>query len=199
MTEPACVTLGNFGETSGGFNGDGNDAASHVLGSGLYLGSSVDAELDGQASPAADGDDTNGLDDEDGVVFNGLITGRNRPITVTAAFNGVTDPVYLNAWIDFNQDGVWTANEQVLNDRVLADGENILTVNIPGDAEEGFTFARFRISTDAGLSFTEPLQTAKSKTIGSKSSAATPRLAAINSMTATTTACGTLTSLASPA
>ena len=147
-------TLGNFGETSGGFNGDGNDAASHVLGSGLYLGSSVDAELDGQASPAADGDDTNGMDDEDGVVFNGLITGQESAITVTAAFNGVTDPVYLNAWIDFNQDGVWTANEQVLNDRVLADGENILTVNIPGDAEEGFTFARFRISTDAGLSFT---------------------------------------------
>jgi hypothetical protein len=36
----------------------------------LYLGSTVDAELNGQPSTLADGDDQNGTtDDEDGIVF----------------------------------------------------------------------------------------------------------------------------------
>ncbi len=50
--------------------------------------------------PAADGDDLNNIDDEDGVVFPPLTRGLTASISVTIVGIG-----YLNAWIDWNGDG----------------------------------------------------------------------------------------------
>ena len=82
-----------------------NDGARHVLGSGLYLGSTVDADPDGQPNADATGDDTIDLnDDEDGVVFiDTLAPGKlGVQVDVTASAAGL-----LNAWIDYNGDGSW--------------------------------------------------------------------------------------------
>ncbi len=147
-------TLGNFGETDGGFDGVGLAAAHHLLGQGLYLGSVVDAETNGQAGPMALGDDENDEDDEDGVVFGDLVTSQEGTITVTATYEAsFSGTGYLNAWIDFDQDGVWTADEIVVAGAELIAGENELAVTIPGDAVEGMTFARFRFSTQIDLTF----------------------------------------------
>ena len=147
-------TLGSFGLTAGGFNGVGSDAAYHMLGYGLYLGDLVDAETDGQAGSLALGDDEHGQADEDGVVFGDLITGQEGTITVTATYDAsFSGTGYLNAWIDFNGDGVWTANEIVVEGQALIAGENVLAITIPGDAEDGMTFARFRFSTQSDLTF----------------------------------------------
>ncbi|MBN2294067.1 MAG: VCBS repeat-containing protein [Pirellulales bacterium] len=146
--------LGNFGETDGAFDGDGPAAAHHLLGQGLYLGLLVDSETDGQADPMALGDDENGEADEDGVVFGNLVTGQEGSITVTATYEpSFSGTGYLNAWIDFDQDGRWTANEIVISAQPLVNGENELSITIPGDAEEGMTFARFRFSSQPNLSF----------------------------------------------
>ncbi|HFQ94343.1 MAG TPA: isopeptide-forming domain-containing fimbrial protein, partial [Anaerolineae bacterium] len=137
-------------------------AARHVISPGLHMGSLVDAELDGQPDMDAWGDDNSGSpDDEDGVTFTSylgtlanpsgiLIPGENNTISINAAVPaGVT--AYLNAWIDFNQDGDWDdAGEQIATDTPTTGGNTNLTVAVPPGLS-GSTYARFRLSTEQGL------------------------------------------------
>ncbi len=126
----------------------GSDGARHILGYGLYLGSSVDDEPDGQPTAGADGDDLDGSDDEDGVVFtSGIGAGLEAFLEVTASGAG-----RLNAWVDFNSDGDWAdAGEQVFVDRMLAAGVNSLSFAVPASATLGTSYARFRLDTNGGL------------------------------------------------
>jgi hypothetical protein len=90
-----------------------DDGARHamVLAAPIYLGQTVDAEADGQASANGDGDDLNpvpSVDDEDGVVFQAtpLIPGQVATVTVTARNGHTTDPARLYLYADFNNDGL---------------------------------------------------------------------------------------------
>lgn len=119
----------------------------HLLVNGIYLGASVDYELDGAPEAAAQGDDAAG-DDEDGVRFvSALRAGQGSSVEVIASTQGV-----LNAWIDFDGNGAWSSPvEQVFADRVLTAGTNVLVFTVSATALGGTTFARFRFSTAAGL------------------------------------------------
>jgi len=89
-------------------------------------------------------------DDEDGVRFDRVFTaGSAVPITVTASAEG-----YLDLWIDFNSDGDWLDQfEQVFPTSVhLNAGPNQLQVPVPSAAGAGETYARFRFSSQGGLS-----------------------------------------------
>lgn len=124
-----------------------SDGARHIIG-GLYLGSGVDLEADGQPTAAADGDDSAGTDDENGVVFTSLL-GRSlvASLDVTASAAGA-----LDAWIDFNADGDWDdPGEQIFTSRGLAAGSNPLSFTVPVGATLGITYARFRLSSAGGL------------------------------------------------
>ena len=127
------------------------DGAYHVIDGKTYLGRSVDGEADGQPNAMATGDDSAGVDDEDGVVFvSDLVPGQKATVEVTASVVGV-----LNAWIDFNGDGDWDEHgEQVFADTMLAAGVNTLTIDVPSDATLGQTFSRWRFSTVRGLRYT---------------------------------------------
>jgi len=129
---------------------DASDGARHRIENGLYLGATVDHEADGQPTAGADGDDLAGVDDEDGVVFtSGIGAGLDATIDVTSSGPGM-----LNAWIDFNDDGDWAdAGEQIFNDQALVTGVNPLSFAVPAGATLGTTFARFRLDTSGGLSF----------------------------------------------
>jgi len=129
-----------------------NDGARSILGSGLFLGSSVDGEADGQPDPTASGDDTRG-DDEDGVVFGPLVAGdAHASVTVTATVPA--DTAVLNGWIDFNADGDWDdAREQVFVDQSLRSGTTQLTVTVPAGTAIGQTVARFRVTGMVGYSY----------------------------------------------
>jgi hypothetical protein len=118
-----------------------NNGARHLIVPGIYLGHLIDGEADGQPSILADGDDTNNLADEDGLVFvSNLAPGMEAIIVVTVSANG-----YLDAWIDFNQSGDWVeAEEHVLDSHPVEAGLNTLTFNIPEDALVGDTYARLR-------------------------------------------------------
>jgi len=75
--------------------------ARHRIVPGVYLGRSVDAELDGQPNATATGDDLGGTNDEDGVTFvSPLQIGQTATVSVVASVNG-----FLDAWIDFNGNG----------------------------------------------------------------------------------------------
>ncbi|MBI1336330.1 MAG: hypothetical protein GC164_05145 [Phycisphaera sp.] len=124
-----------------------NNGARHAVES-LRLGTNIDEELEGLATGAALGDDNNNTDDEDGVTFlSSIKAGQNATIRVNASATA-----YLNAWIDFNDDGDFTdEGEQVFTDLSLASGNNDLQFAVPDSVSDGSTFARFRLSTVKGL------------------------------------------------
>jgi hypothetical protein len=124
--------------------------AAHLLGSSLYLGSSVDSEFDGQPTANADGDDADGNDDEDGVTFTTPIGGGfETGLDVVASDAGL-----LNAWVDFNADGDWAdPDEQIFTDEAVVAGVNSLSFTVPAGATVGTSFGRFRVDTLGGLSY----------------------------------------------
>jgi len=128
-----------------------NNGAWHVITPGLLLGIAIDGEPDGQPTSAADGDDNNGVDDEDGVQFiSGLYAGLDASIRVTTAGAGL-----LNAWIDANGNGNWDdPGEQVISDLPLTTGVHDLAFKVPpgppGSSPVN-SYMRFRYSSKSGL------------------------------------------------
>lgn len=122
---------------------------------GPTLGATRDAESDGFNSPA-DGDDlshTGSPDDEDGVTLPATIfQGATANITVQASAAGL-----LTGWIDYNRDGDFAdAGEKIFNDVSVVAGPNILPIVASNSLLTGASYARFRISTQSGLSFDGP-------------------------------------------
>lgn len=125
------------------------NGARHLIPSSTYLGLvAPDLEPDGQPNPLATGDDNGGIDDEEGVTFTGsLIRGSNTTFKIVASTNG-----WLNAWIDFNQNGSWVdIGEQIATDVGLVAGTNSLVVTVPALAAWGRTYGRFRFCSYKGL------------------------------------------------
>ncbi|MFZ2832906.1 MAG: prenyltransferase/squalene oxidase repeat-containing protein [Methanothrix sp.] len=129
------------------------NGARHVIIPNFCLGYIIDGEPEAWASSDALGDNIHDLNDEDGVSITDLllIPGATSTIDVYASDDGG----YLNAWIDFGADGSWAEGlDQIFVDRPLNKGSNSLTFFIPPEAkEDSETFARFRFSTEKGLSF----------------------------------------------
>ncbi|MEZ6076973.1 MAG: hypothetical protein R3C56_15290 [Pirellulaceae bacterium] len=96
-----------------------NNGARHWNDNEIFLGASRDIDPDGQPSIPATADDTDGIDDEDGVVFTStLIVGEMATLEVTVAGGGV-----LNAWLDLDSNGNWgEAVDHVIDDLPLGAG-----------------------------------------------------------------------------
>ncbi|MEZ4942952.1 MAG: Calx-beta domain-containing protein [Saprospiraceae bacterium] len=121
-------------------------------GSNLKLGNLNDGDSNGQPTATANGDDTDADgDDEDGVALPAtLVTNTMADITVNASGAG-----RLDAWVDFNANGSFAdPGEQIFASQIVAAGNNPLNFNVPPGAVPGNTFARFRLSSAGGLSFT---------------------------------------------
>ena len=122
---------------------------SHVVDGVTFLGSGVDAE-----NVAFD----DGPGEDDGVVLDdgsatpptlhgqSVIPGQDIELDVTTAGTGV-----LNAWIDFNRDGVFDPSEQVATDAAPTGNLVTITSTVPFSAVAGDTYARFRYSSATGL------------------------------------------------
>ncbi|MCY2989560.1 MAG: pre-peptidase C-terminal domain-containing protein [Planctomycetota bacterium] len=124
-----------------------DDGARHKVVSGFSLGPTESIMVDGSPRVDASGD---------GVAFDAttpLMPGRPFNLIVSPRGIGtVVATAFLDGWIDFNGDGVWDSDEQIIiSRRVTTNGD--LTINglTPGDAIVGPTYARFRLSTTAGL------------------------------------------------
>lgn len=135
--------------------------ARHTVIPGFSLGAAEDGEPNGQPTPGANGDDTNGTpDDEDGVAFPGAMamaaacsTGNNVTVTLTRLLSG--PPAQLDAWIDFNGDDDFDHPAEHLfsgASQVLAVGANSLSYDVPCNAvSQAVSYARFRLSTAGSL------------------------------------------------
>lgn len=134
----------DFGDAPASYGTQSADnGARHDISAGLlYLGNNVTGE------PDANGLGTDS--DDDGVQFlTDLAVGEAAFIKVTS-----TAPGYLNAWIDFDNDGQFDADEQVAVSRSIAAGENTFRYLIPQWAEPAETWARFRVSSESNLGAT---------------------------------------------
>ena len=136
-------------------NGTDPVGASHVIVSGIHLGSTPP---DFEADAAAPLDGTGDGADEDGVTIPAsIVPGDTISLPVSVTGNGV-----LNAWIDWNGNGTFDAGEQIATDVVdggtgdadtTGDGTITLSITAPGTATVGNTYARFRysLSTETSL------------------------------------------------
>ncbi len=135
--------------------------ASHLI-AGPRLGAERDGEADGQTSANADGDDSDGTDDDDGVTFlSGLYVSTSTTLRFALAVDlqNAASSNFLDAWIDLNRDGDWEdPGEQVLTNEDLGTttGTVVVPITLPQDTgsniELGTTYMRFRLSTSGGLS-----------------------------------------------
>jgi len=125
-----------------------SNGAHHMVWPGIYLGEGIDNEPDGVSDEDALYDDTEGSDDEDGVVFaTDISVGDIAYVTVNASEQG-----YLSAWIDYNTDGDWDdAGEQIFIDMPLYAGGNNLAFSVPRSIRAMTTYARFRFSPIYGV------------------------------------------------
>ena len=130
-----------------------NNGANHRIVPGVYLGAALDAETNGQPNAAANGDDNNPVaapDDEDGVVFLTPLTALTPGTPITLAVTAST-PGYLNAWFDWNDNGLLDGGEQSFVDTSLVAGVNTLSVLMPATADPAEFYSRFRFTTGSAV------------------------------------------------
>jgi uncharacterized repeat protein (TIGR01451 family) len=127
------------------------DGARHAIEDGFFLGSKVDGEADGIPTGDASGDDLYGDNDENdgGVVFlTPLVPGALAEVGILASADG-----FVDAWIDFDQNGVFDDTDQILASEFVAGGGTTpRAFVVPIDAGIGSTYARFRFSRTGDLS-----------------------------------------------
>jgi ELWxxDGT repeat protein len=111
---------------------------------GVTLGSSRDVDSNGQPTANADGDDLDGSNDDDGVVFtSGFNLANPATFDVTLSAAG-----YLNVWIDWDANGDWDDfADLAIFKQFLGAGTHSLSVAVPGSATTGTTYARFRVDS----------------------------------------------------
>jgi hypothetical protein len=129
-----------------------SDGAVHRIVPGIYLGTGIDGDADGQPDSRALGDDLgDGSDDEDGIVFtSAIVPGSEASLQVLASWEG-----RLDAWIDFGRDGGWSeVGDRIFANQPLSAGTNELTFSVPASAVLGESFARFRYSKAGVESYT---------------------------------------------
>ena len=111
----------------------------------LLIGTNIDSDPDAHMYP--DSDDAFGTDDEDGISFVTDVSGGNNSIVdITVDGNG-----FLSSWIDFDGNGIFDVDEQIITDAAVSTGTSSYVFAVPSDAIPGTTWMRTRVSTLAGL------------------------------------------------
>ena len=100
----------DYGDLPDGYDTLAADGARHILPTvpNLYLGAGVDAEVNGQPSAGADGDDLAGSDDENGVIQITNSIWRTGSAGGSVAVTVGAGSGWLLGYVDFNGDGDFT-------------------------------------------------------------------------------------------
>ena len=129
-------------------NGAGYGNPYHEVRDALRLGASVTTERTSNANATATGDADNGL-------IMPVLTALSATTIQVSATGGAG---YLQAWFDWNDDGDFAdAGEQAASNLQDGDGDGYIAVTVtpPVTASAYDTFARFRWSSNAGLTATQ--------------------------------------------
>lgn len=149
--EPPAVPTLDFGDAPISYGTRASEkGASHYVNGQVYLGEFVDAENRAFPGPDESDDTKDGSDDEDGIQFlTDISVGELAVMNVSTQGSG-----FLNVWIDYNRDGVFGSNEQVVTDMGNPGSSRMLSIDVPASASTGTTWLRARFSSEAGLSAT---------------------------------------------
>ena len=113
--------------------------ASQIIQPGISLGQEVDG--DSGTTETDNGDD--------GVTIAGVVAGDTASGNIVANF-GEFPPGVINAWLDFNADGMFSSSEQILKNVRAAESLDF-TFDVPSDSVSGPTWARFRLGYDRDI------------------------------------------------
>lgn len=139
----------DFGDASFDTGGD-PPFAGHIIRTGMSLGAAVDAEEAGRPSNNSDGDDTHGIDDEDGVTFDPAVRVARRLLAgVTVNLPAGVSYAYLNVWsIQYR---AWGSEAHLVRDLRLRRGVHTVPLHIPEYEPGTVGNLRFRLSTIPGV------------------------------------------------
>ncbi len=155
MVDVECFSGADYGDAPDSY-GDINYAVD--CGSPAQLGNNIDSENGSQHSANADGDDSNGLDDEDGVFFSGgdptFEAGVDKYVTID--YETYDADSYISAWVDWNRDGVFQSGEIAIDDvqvgsgtmGTLKTGSVNYGIKTPNSISCGPSFIRVIITSD---------------------------------------------------
>jgi|UPI000362B0EF hypothetical protein len=137
-----------------------NNGAAHGITAGLHLGlNAPDTEVTGIASVNADGDDFNGVDDEDGITVLPPLSNGSSSYTVNVRVsNTLGSAAQLIAWLDFNRNGVFDASEATVVTVANGTVNGMVTLNWTGlnGLVVGNTYLRLRLSNDPTMTINTP-------------------------------------------
>ena len=119
--------------------------------SGPRLGSNIDYEAD---AVIVDADNANPSDGDDGVRFLTSISSAESVVTRSAIAIQSETGGQLTGWIDFDADGTFDQDEQVVQAEVAA-GTTVLPIDIPAGLNPGTVWSRFRIASEVVTSPTD--------------------------------------------
>ena len=135
--------------------------AQHDIKKGIFMGDEVDHDITPYFSSDANGDDINGIDDEDGVTLtsgedlNGTYFKLNTEQNLTIK---VSEDGYLNAWIDYNVDGDFNDSQEKIFDKLsLSKGTHNIHFTTPNTITKlnETSYIRFRFSSTQNLNMDE--------------------------------------------
>jgi len=143
----------DYGDAPATFGTNRADSgAAHTISNGLHMGALVDAERNGVPGLVANGDDTTGTADEDGVAF---------PVPLEAGAVGLMNYVditstgagFVDVWLDLNNSGVFDEADRLTSSSGFAvtAGSNRFFFVMPAGTALGERTMRFRISSVGGL------------------------------------------------
>jgi GH35 family endo-1,4-beta-xylanase len=137
------LTSSDFGDAPSSYGTLLADNGARHIAAGPQLGELRNAEAEGVPSSLADSDD------DDGVLFGEIGVNSNNAAINVELVGG--EEARVDAWIDFNRDGIWDATEKVLDSVLVDQPMQTLNYDLPENVSTGPTYARVRLSTDGGL------------------------------------------------
>ncbi len=151
-TQGATRNVVDYGDAPDSYGTtNANNGARHTIVSGLYLGTAPDSESDAVLPLNGSGDGA----DEDGITLP-MLTAGDTSYTIPASNIAATGSGTLHGWVDFDENGVFSASEyaSVAVTNGIASG-NLVWNSITAGAA-GNTYARFRFTTDASINASKP-------------------------------------------
>ena len=132
-------------------------SAGTTASSSIKLGANAaDTEAVATTNTSANGDDITATDDEDGMTQSALYQAQPGTVTINVTNTSAAD-AYLNAWIDWNNNGTVEAGEQIVTGQVIATGTNgvgqVVNLNVPTAAVVGSVGMRVRLSSTSSTAF----------------------------------------------
>ncbi|CAA6821674.1 MAG: Unknown protein [uncultured Sulfurovum sp.] len=151
----AALVFNDYGDAPATYG-----TAKHNIANDIFMGDNIDHDVYTFNTTNADGDDLDGVDDEDGVTLadgsdlNGTYLALNSIHNLNVK---VSKTGYLNVWIDYNIDGDFEdVGEKIVTAMALTAGIHTISINVPnGLTSNTDTYLRFRYSSTANLTATQ--------------------------------------------